>query len=92
MKLRITPLNIVAAISAVVAIYLFIKPVRLATPGYSFNFNGLMASLLVGLVVVSFITDLIFRFTLKDLKRIWIVEMVFIVIAIILMLILQKVV
>jgi len=44
------------------------------------------------LVAVTFVTDLIFRFTLKDIKRIWLIESIFIVITAILMLILQKVV
>ena len=47
--------------------------------------------LIIGcLVAVTFVSDMIFRFTLKDLKRIWIVELVFIVLTATIILILQK--
>jgi len=87
MKLRITPLNIIGAAAAVSSCYLFLTP-NASYP--NMNTNGLFAWGLLILVLVTFITDLIFRFTLKALKRIWIVESIFIVITIILMAILQK--
>lgn len=89
MKLRITPLNIVGAIGLAFAAYRIIKPAT--NTSLNISTNGIMLLVLGCLVVVTFITDLIFRFTLKDLRRVWIVELVFIVLAIVLMLILQKV-
>ncbi len=90
MKLRITPLNIVGAIGlGFVVVSLFSEK---SIAPRQINFNGFYLLILGCLVVVTFVTDLIFRFTLKDIKRIWIVEMLFIVIAAILMLILQKLV
>lgn len=90
MKLKITPLNIVGAISLVYAAYRIIYPTNNAV--LQINTSGLLIFVLICLALVTFVTDLIFRFTLKDLKRVWIVELIFIVIAVILMLILQKVV
>ncbi|MET4081672.1 quinol-cytochrome oxidoreductase complex cytochrome b subunit [Pedobacter sp. UYP30] len=89
MKLRVTPLNIVGAISVAYATYRIINPTQ--NGALHFNTNGILILVLGCLAVVTFITDLIFRFTLKSLKRVWIVELIFIVIAIVLMLILQKV-
>ncbi|WP_131536943.1 hypothetical protein [Pedobacter nototheniae] len=89
MKLRITPLNIVGAASlGLVVVNLFSTNEHAAK---RVDFSSFYLLILGCLIVVTFITDLIFRFTLKDLKRIWIVELVFIFIAAILMLILQKV-
>ena len=90
MKLRVTPLNIVGAAGlGLVVVSLFSE--KRTTPG-QINFSGFYLLILGCLIVVTFVTDLIFRFTLKDIKRIWMVELLFIVIAAILMLILQKLV
>lgn len=90
MKLRVTPLNIVGAAGlGLVVVSLFSE--KSTTPG-QINFSGFYLLILGCLIVVTFVTDLIFRFTLKDIKRIWMVELLFIVIAAILMLILQKLV
>jgi uncharacterized membrane protein AbrB (regulator of aidB expression) len=79
MKLRITPLNIVgAAALSIVIVSLFSEkntmPRQIDTSGFYFFILGC-------LIVVTFITDLIFRFTLKNLKRIWIIESLFIFLA-----------
>lgn len=90
MSLRITPLNIVSAIGlGLVTVYLLSEK---TTAPRQINMSGFYLLILGCLIVVTFVTDLIFRFTLKDIKRIWVVELIFIVIAAILMLILQKVV
>lgn len=90
MKLRVTPLNIVGAIGlGLMVTGLFSE--KSTSPG-QINFSGFYLLILGCLVLVTFVTDLIFRFTLKDIKRIWMVELLFIVIAAILMLILQKLV
>jgi len=89
MKLRITPLNIIGAVGLGLAAFNILSPKGNA-PRH-IDISGFYLLILGCLILVTFITDLIFRFTLKDLKRIWIVESVFIVFAAILMLILQKV-
>ncbi|MGY3055325.1 hypothetical protein ACVWYG_003540 [Pedobacter sp. UYEF25] len=90
MKLRVTPLNVVGAISLAYAAYRIVNPAK--NTSLQVNTNGILLLVLCCLAVVTFITDLIFRFTLKDLKRVWIVETIFIALAIVLMLILQKLV
>lgn len=86
-KLRITPLNIVAALAFAFLVVSFFKtePNR----GHV-DFTVLYKVILCGMVVVAFITDMIFRFIFKDLKRIWFVELTFIALTVILFLILQK--
>jgi len=89
MKLRITPLNIIGAVGLGLAAFNVLSP-KDNTPRH-IDMSGFYLLILGCLILVTFITDLIFRFTLKDLKRIWIVESIFIVITVILMVILQKV-
>lgn len=87
MKLRLTPLNIITALSFVLLVLSFFQ-----TPeaGKHLNLGGLYKFLLAALLAVSFISDLIFRFALKQLKKIWLVEIAFIAFTVILVLILQK--
>lgn len=86
MKLRLTPLNIITALSLAFLVLSFFEK---SGPRH-FDMRGLYKLLLAALVLVSFISDMIFRFTIKNLKRIWFVEMVFIALTVILFLILQK--
>jgi len=87
MKSRITPLNIVTSIAfALLVLSFFQHPQN----SQQFNFGGFYKLILGCLILVTFITDLIFRFTLKNLKRLWMVELTFIVTTAILMVILQK--
>lgn len=90
MKFRITPLNIISAISlGLVVVNIFSSK---SNAPKQIDMSGFYLLILGCLILVTFITDLVFRFTLKDLKRIWIVESIFIVITVILMVILQKVI
>jgi len=86
-KLRITPLNIVAALALAFLVASFFKtePNR----GHV-DFSVFYKVILGGMALVAFITDMIFRFIFKDLKRIWFVELAFISLTVILFLILQK--
>ncbi|RZL38169.1 MAG: hypothetical protein EOO96_03510 [Pedobacter sp.] len=88
MKLRITPLNIIGAVGLGLAAFNILSP-KDSTPRH-IDMSGFYLLILGCLILVTFITDLIFRFTLKDLKRIWIVESIFIVITIVLMVIIQR--
>lgn len=88
MKFRLTPLNIITALGFALLIASFFQP---ETRGRGqVNVSGFYKWLLAALIVVTFISDLIFRFALKKLQRIWIVEMLFIIATAILILILQK--
>ncbi|MEJ5996171.1 hypothetical protein WG904_17210 [Pedobacter sp. Du54] len=88
-KLRITPLNVVTSLGLVF----------LALSFFSYNSGGLLIKvgmeplyrIILGcLILVSIVTDLIFRFVFKDLKRVWFVELSFISLTIIIFLLLQK--
>lgn len=84
MKLRFTPLNILAAALLTAIAYLLIFP----------DENGwrMLGSVSLALMLAStVITDLIFRFFFKELKRIWIVELVFLIFAAVFIILLQKV-
>lgn len=87
-KLRLTPLNIVIALALVLLMIMLFQPS--STNKAISNFNGLYQLILAALIVVCFIADMIFRFTIKNLKRIWFVETFFIALTVILFLILQK--
>ena len=89
MNFRITPLNIITALAFA---FLVASIFQTKPAGQHFDMSGFYKFILGCLILVTFITDMIFRFTLKDIKRIWVVELIFIFIATILMLILQKVV
>ncbi|GAA3963560.1 hypothetical protein GCM10022246_15910 [Pedobacter ginsengiterrae] len=88
MNLRITPLNIVGAVALGLVVVNLLSE-KDNTPRH-IDMSGFYLVILGCLILVTFITDLIFRFTLKDLKKIWIVESIFVVTTIILMLIIQK--
>ena len=88
MQFRITPLNIIGAVGLGLAAFNILSPKDNA-PRH-IDMSGFYLLILACLILVTFITDLIFRFTLKDLKRIWIVESIFILITIILTVIIRK--
>jgi hypothetical protein len=84
MKFRLTPLNIVSAIMLVTVGYLLLN----ADP------NGwrLLGSVpILVLALISFIADLIFRRFLLDIKRIWIIELLFIIFVAILIILFTRI-
>ena len=70
--MRLTPLNIVSAVLILLAILPFLK----ASAGVETPVGFYYYILLVTLCVIS---DLLFRGLLRNLKRIWIVELSFII-------------
>ena len=89
MKFRLTPLNIITSFGfAFLAISFFHD--RPAGGLVNINMGTFYKIMLSLLILVSIITDLIFRFILKDLKKIWYIELFFIAFTVILFLILQK--
>ncbi|MCX2575486.1 hypothetical protein OQ268_13155 [Pedobacter sandarakinus] len=88
MTLRITPLNIIGAASLGLVSYHLLTKQNLAPK--QIDMSGFYLLILSCLILVTFITDLVFRYTLKDLKRIWLVECIFIVITAVLILIIQR--
>lgn len=71
MNLRLTPLNIVSSFLIVGTTYLLIYP------NEDRAYPGILSFLL--LFVLCFITDMVFRRSIKDLKRIWLFELLFII-------------
>ena len=72
MKLRLTPLNIVSSILLVCMAYLLIYPDQS-------GWRELGSLPLFLMFALSFITDLVFRRLLPDIKRIWFFELVFLI-------------
>lgn len=82
MRLRLTPLNIVSSVFLVSIAYLMIYP----------DDNGwreLGSVPLFVLFVLSFITDLVFRRLVPDLKRIWLFELLFLIFVALLIILLR---
>ncbi|WP_423148084.1 hypothetical protein [Rubrolithibacter danxiaensis] len=83
MKLRLTPLNILSSALLVAVFYLLVFK-----DDSGWRLLGTIP--LIVLVVISFVSDIIFRTLLKGLKRIWIVELLFIIFAVLVMMIIQS--
>lgn len=84
MSIRLTPLNIVSSVLLVSVAHLIIF-------SDSEGWRRLGAIPLLVMAVISFIADVIFRRTLVNLKRIWIVESLFVIFVAVLILIIQKI-
>ena len=81
MKLRLTPLNIVSSVLLVLAASSFLN---LWGSPMGKGLNKQIVPYLLLLFVITSIADFIFRHFVKDLKRIWVVEVLFIIFAVIL--------
>ena len=88
MKIKLTPLNIVSAIGLVTAVVLLTcknlahKPCYVDMTGWAITFGFLI-------FVIAFISDLIFRKFIPELKKIWIVEGVLLIFTVLLIYILK---
>lgn len=72
MKLRLTPLNIVTSLLIVSTIFLPLSP-----DGNLFRKIGGIPFII--LIILSFITDQVFRRYIPELKRIWLIELLFLI-------------
>ena len=84
MKIRLTPLNIVCAVLLTAVIYLIVFADK-----EGWRLLGTIPLLV--LAVVSFAADMVFRRAFVSLRRIWIVELVFIIFAVVLMLLIRQI-
>ncbi|PYF73903.1 hypothetical protein [Pedobacter nutrimenti] len=88
MKIKLTPLNLVSASFLVIAAWLLINK---QAPDHSKSID--LSKILIGfsllIVVVAFISDQIFRKFIPELKKIWIIESVFIIFAVLLFFIIR---
>jgi len=89
MRFRLTPLNIITSLGFVLLSLSYFQTKPASGVG-NIDITPLYKIILASLILVSIVTDLIFRFLFKDLKRIWFVEIIFISLTIIIFLLLQK--
>jgi hypothetical protein len=82
MKLRLTPLNIVTSLLIVSTIFL-----PLSQDGNLFRKIGGIPFII--LVILSFITDQVFRRFIPELKRIWLIELLFLIFVAVLMILIK---
>ncbi len=80
MKARLTPLNFVSAALMVWLVYPLIFSKE----------SSASFTMMILLILVCSVSDILFRTFLRDLKRIWIVEMLFVIFAVAVLLILGK--
>lgn len=86
MKLSVTPLNVITLVITIWTGYLYLNPIA-SYP--NINTNGLIAYLLIFVIIAIIVIDIVFRLVFSVLKRIWLAEMIFIVIIPIFILILS---
>lgn len=82
MKLRLTPLNILTSLLIVSIAYLLLFP-------DDNGFRKLGSIPLIILLILSFITDQVFRRYIPDLKRIWLIELLFLIFVAVLMILIK---
>lgn len=88
MKLRLTPLNLVTSAAMLFLAMAWLQDTPLGKMG-SIMMSSLLKIVLACMILVSIITDLIFRSLFKSLKRVWMVELIFISLTVTLFLLLQ---
>lgn len=81
-SLRLTPLNILSGILLAAIVYLL-------SYADDTGWRQLGTIPLIGLLALSLISDLVFRFTLNNLKRIWIVECLFLIFVLLILIIIR---
>jgi len=82
MKLRLTPLNIVSSLLLVSIAY------QLFFPNEN-GFRELGSISLIMLLILSFIADQVFRRFISQLKRIWLIELLFLIFVAVLMILIK---
>lgn len=82
MKLRLTPLNIVSSLLLVSIAYLLFFPDEN-------EFRELGIIQLIILLILCFITDQVFRRFVPQLKRIWLIQLLFLIFVIVLMILIK---
>ncbi|WP_461485572.1 hypothetical protein [Pedobacter sp.] len=88
MKLKLTPLNIVSALSLVAVISLIVNKAWLLVPA-NHEFKGLFIALGLLVFFVSFLCDQIFRKFVPTLAKLWLVQLMIIVLTVVFVLVLK---
>jgi hypothetical protein len=78
MKLRITPLNIATAFLLVLAVYIGINGIKIGN-SKTLNFGGTICAVFVLFAFVVFVIDMMLRNFFPETKKLWIIELSFIV-------------
>ncbi len=91
MKIRLTPLNIISAASLTLSVYAIIDFYFIIHPARQQEWGILSAGFYILLAIITFISDLIFRRFLSDIKRIWIIELLFIIFVAILIILFKQI-
>lgn len=82
MSVRLTPLNIVTSVLLVSIVYLLSFPDE-----HGWRFLGVIP--LGIMLIISVISDLLFRRLIVDLKRIWLFELLFLIFVVIMILLIK---
>ena len=78
MKLKITPLNIATAFFVVMAAYIGIYGITISH-SKTINFKGTICAVFLLFALVCFVIDMMLRNFFPDTKKIWIIELSFVI-------------
>ncbi|MEE1885977.1 hypothetical protein [Pedobacter flavus] len=90
MKIRVTPLNFIAAALLVFAVLLLFDQIQLFSIGVP-AMKILFVVLFLVAAIVAFISDLIFRKMIPSIKRLWLIELSLITLTAVIVLILKSI-
>lgn len=88
MKIKITPLNFATAFFLILAVLVFTKAVTIAGVGFANMSVAISLIFLLFAFVVSFL-DIIFRNFFADTKKLWVIELSFITLALVIFLLVK---
>ncbi|MGY3211689.1 hypothetical protein [Mucilaginibacter sp. HD30] len=88
MKIKITPLNFAAAFFIILAVLVFTKAVKIAGVAFANMSIAISLIFLLFAFVVSFL-DIIFRNFFSDTKKLWLIELSFITLALVIFLLVK---
>jgi hypothetical protein len=88
MKIKITPLNFATAFFLILAVLVFTKSVRIAGVAFANMSVAISLIFLLFAFVVSFL-DIIFRNFFSDTKKLWVIELSFITLALVIFLLVK---
>jgi hypothetical protein len=88
LKLRLTPLNIVSALSIMAVFTLLLDKKQLLKP-VNEEYKGVIIAMCLLVLFVSFLSDQIFRKFIPSLARLWLIQLAMIFLTVILVAILK---
>lgn len=91
MKLRITPLNFASAFFLFLAVYIWLYGAGIAGAQYQqLHLGNQIVWIFLLFAFVIFVMDLMFRNFFPDTKKVWIIELSFMALAVIIFLLVRK--